>query len=137
MSDPKKFFTKDELLEIELAIKEAEKNTSGELVVHIDSKCNNYPLARAKYIFKTKKLHKTKLRNAVLFYLAVDSRKFAIWADEGINQKVEDNFWNQIASEMTKDFKNSNFVEGLKKAITMAGEALQSHFPYDQQGSLN
>lgn len=137
MSNPKKFFSKEELSQLEAAIKVAEQNTSGEIVVHIDTKCSGNPLQRAKQIFKRAKLYKTKFRNAVLFYLAVDSHKFAIWGDEGINQKVPENFWDEIALGMTKDFKQSRFLEGLIKAIEMSGHTLKEFFPYDQKGSLN
>ena len=36
---------------IEQAIKEAELNTSGEIRVHLESKCSGDPLQRAVYIF--------------------------------------------------------------------------------------
>jgi uncharacterized membrane protein len=35
------------------------------------------------------KMHKTKLRNGVLFYLAIEDHKLAVLGDAGINSKVE------------------------------------------------
>ena len=63
------------------AIKEAELNTSGEIRVHIESKCASDPLQRAVYIFNYLKMYNTQARNGVLIYVAVESRKFAIIGD--------------------------------------------------------
>ena len=126
----KKFFTKDEQNLIKQAIAKAELNTSGEVRVHIDNKCNGDVLDVAANQFKKLDMHKTELRNGVLFYLSVSNRKFAILGDKGINEKVPANFWDIIRDEMAIHFKQNNFVEGLSKGIAMAGEKLKIHFPY-------
>ena len=51
-------------------------------------------LDRAAWVFKKLGMHKTAERNGVLFYLAVDDRKFAIIGDAGINAKVPAGFWD-------------------------------------------
>ncbi len=90
------FFNKQEKENITLAIKEAELNTSGEIRVHIEGKCREEVMDRAVYIFEKLGMHKTELRNGVLFYLAVNDHKFAILGDAGINQVVPDDFWDEI-----------------------------------------
>jgi len=125
-----KFFSKQEQADIKSAIKEAELNTSGEIRVHIETKLKGDPLDRAAYLFDRMGMHKTEERNGVLFYLAVDSRKFAILGDSGINQKVPDNFWDNIRTDMENCFKNGNFTQGLATGIVLAGEQLKKHFPY-------
>ncbi len=45
-------------------------STSGEIRVHIDSKCTGEVMDRAFEVFKKLKIHETGLRNGVLFYLA-------------------------------------------------------------------
>jgi uncharacterized membrane protein len=77
-------------------------------------------------------MHKTELRNGVLFYLAVDDRKFAILGDAGINQEVPDDFWEEIKEKMAEKFKEGLFAEGLSQGIRMAGEQLKAHFPYQE-----
>ena len=64
--------------EIVKAIKSAEKKTSGEIQVHVDKHCKEDVLDRAAHVFKTLKMHETKERNGVLFYLAIKDHKFAI-----------------------------------------------------------
>jgi uncharacterized membrane protein len=75
-------------------------------------------------------MHKTKLRNGVLFYLAIKDKKFAILGDAGINAAVPGDFWEKIKNYMQEEFRKGNFTEGLCEGIRMAGEQLKSHFPY-------
>lgn len=119
------------------AIKNAEKETSGEIQVHIESHCKEDVLDRAAVIFEKLKMHQTKHRNAVLFYLAVEDHKFAILGDAGINSVVPEHFWENIKEEMLVHFKTRAFTEGLRKGIEMSGQQLQQHFPFDQKGNIN
>ena len=130
MINPKDFFTVEQKTTIENAIKEAELNTSGEIRVHLAKKCTKDVLDCAADIFALLKMHKTEQRNGVLFYLAVNSRQFAILGDVGINTKVPENFWDNIKNEVISNFKQEKFAEGLSKGILMAGEKLKEHFPY-------
>lgn len=90
----------------------------------------------AAYIFEKLKMHKTKLRNGVLFYLALENRKFAILGDAGINKVVPDNFWEDVKETVLEHFREGNYTDGLVKGILMAGEKLKEHFPY-QQDDIN
>ena len=119
------------------AIKNAEKETSGEIQVHIESHCKEDVLDRAAVIFEKLKMHQTKHRNAVLFYLAVEDHKFAILGDAGINSVVPEHFWENIKEEMLVHFKTRAFTEGLRKGIEMSGQQLQQQFPFDQKGNIN
>ncbi len=125
----RKFFAKREKDEIQKAILNAEMDTSGEIRVHIESQCRGEVLDRAAYLFKKIGMHKTELRNGVLVYLAVESRKFAIIGDKGINAEVPDDFWNHIKIKMAEHFAKDNFVDGLTEGITMTGKQLKKHFP--------
>jgi uncharacterized membrane protein len=131
------FFTKEEKERIAQAIGEAEQNTSGEIRVHLESKCDDDVLDCAAYIFEKLKMHKTKERNGVLFYLAVTNRKFAILGDAGINAVTPENFWDEIKSAMLGNFVEENFAEGLIIGIKMAGEALKKYFPYNVETDVN
>ncbi len=133
MSVPAKyFFTSQEQQQITQAIREAELNTSGEVRVHIENRCSGDVLDRAAYIFKQLNMHRTKLRNGVLFYLSVNDHKYAILGDVGINQKVPDTFWDEIKEEMAGLFMAGNLADGLTGGIRKAGEQLKTHFPYQK-----
>lgn len=121
---------------IEQAIKEAELNTSGEIRVHLESKCSGDPIQRAVYIFNYLKMYRTQARNGVLVYVAVGSRKFAIIGDAGINAVVPDNFWDGIKEQMQVNFAAGNYVDGLVQAIRESGVSLKRYFPY-QSDDIN
>ncbi len=118
------------------AIKEAELNTSGEIRVHLESKCASDPLKRAVYIFNYLRMYNTKARNGVLVYVAVESRKFAIIGDAGINNIVPDNFWDSIKAGMAAAFSAGDYVGGISGAIKEAGASLKKYFPY-QSDDIN
>lgn len=130
------FFSNEEKQQIKQAIFEAEKSSSGEIRVHIENKCHKDVLDCASQAFAQLKMHKTDLRNGVLFYLAIQSKKFAIIGDVGINQKVPDNFWDEIKEEMLEAFKSNDFVGGLSNGIIKAGLQLKEHFPH-QKNDIN
>jgi uncharacterized membrane protein len=132
----KEYFTDARLAALDVAIKTAEKATSGELRLYVEDSCKEDVLDRAAYLFAELKMHKTDLRNGVLFYLAMKDRKFAILGDGGINAKVGNDFWDHIKIEMLTFFKEGQFSEGLEKGISMAGDALSTHFPY-QRSDVN
>ena len=125
-----KYFTEENKLQITNAIRVAETNTSGEIRVHIEKHCKGEVLDQAAYVFEKLAMHKTELRNGVLFYLAVEDHKFAILGDKGINEAVPDNFWDSIRDVMLSHFKQKQFATGLSKGIEMAGEKLKTQFPY-------
>lgn len=126
------FFSEQQKKQITDAIKAAELNTSGEVRLHVEGSCKGDVLDCAAYWFEKLKMHKTELRNGVLFYLAVNDHKFAILGDAGINAKVPDDFWENIKEHMVAKFKMGQFSEGLAEGILMAGEQLKLHFPYQK-----
>lgn len=126
-----KFLTEEQCQKIESAIGEAEKNCSGEIRVHIDKHCSDNVLDDAAHRFARLKIHKTKLRNGVLFYIAYEDKKFAVIGDKGINAKVESNFWDDVCSVMSERFQHAEFVDGLIQGIMRCGEKLKAFFPYE------
>lgn len=133
------FFTKEQKEIIVSAIREAEKDTSGEIRVHIETHCPGEVLDRAAWLFSKLGMDKTHLRNGVLFYLAVADRKFAVIGDSGINSKVPEGFWNQVREILGKYFTSGLFAEGLAEGIKLAGRQLKNFFPYkkDDINELN
>ncbi len=118
------------------AIKQAERNTSGEIKVHIENRCKGDVEERSLMVFNKLKLNETKLRNGVLIYLAVRDHKFAILGDEGINNVVGQGFWNDVKDLMLSQFKEGRFADGLEQGIQRCGEKLKTYFPY-QSDDIN
>jgi uncharacterized membrane protein len=130
MSKVEDFLTKAEEEEVVEAIRLAEKNTSGEIRVHLEKKTSIAPIERAIEVFHELKMDETQQRNGVIIYVAVKSKQFAIYGDAGINQKVEDDFWDCTKDIMVSHFKNGENKLALVNGIFNVGEQLKNHFPF-------
>ena len=128
----KDFLTEEQQSALISAIKEAEKNTSGEIRIHLDDTCREDPIKRAEKVFRYLGMDRTAQRNGVLIYLACESRVFAIIGDKGINDRVPEGFWNDVKDAMATDFRAGNFTVGMEKAIVAVGEKLKAFFPYQK-----
>jgi len=128
-------FNDEEQQRIRSAIESAEKNTSGQIRVCIEKTCSEGVLDRAAKYFHQLDMHKTRLRNGVLIYVATVDRKFAIIGDAGINKVVPDNFWDDTKEQMLNQFKYGNLVEGIVTGLTIAGDKLKQYFPHQNDGS--
>lgn len=124
-----KYFTQAQKEAMVTAIQQAEKNTSGEIRVHIEKHCKKSPLDRAVEVFAELKMHKTVLRNGVLIYLALEDKKLSIIGDAGINTKVPGDFWDGIKDRMVKNFRAGKICEGICEAIQETGKQLKQYFP--------
>jgi len=139
MSLVEEFLTKDEEQEIIEAIRIAEKNTSGEIRVHIEATTDKDHFERALEVFHLLKMFNTKDENGVLIYVAVEDHKFVIYGDKGINNMVDKDFWYSTKNIMQNHFKNADFKQGLVDGILKAGEELKAHFPWsiDDENELS
>lgn len=131
MSSNREFIDSHEEQLIVEAIREAEKNTSGEIRVHIEDTCPIQEIReRVQALFFELEMEKTQQRNAVLFYLSANDRRFYILGDKGIYQKMPEDFWEKTADLMSIYFQKEEFVKGLTEGILHAGNQLKKYFPY-------
>ena len=130
MAKVEEFLTLKEEQEIISAIKVAEKNTSGEIRVHIEASTNKDVFERALEVFYLLKMFNTQAKNAVLIYVAVNDKKFVIYGDYGINNVVPKNFWDTTRNTMQNHFVKGDFKQGIVDGILKAGEELKTHFPW-------
>lgn len=135
MSLTEDFLSPEEEKEIVQAISEAEKNTSGEIRVHIEAHTEKPPLERAQEVFHSLGMDNTLARNGVLFYIGVQDHTFAIIGDEGIDKAVEDDFWDCTKDIVIEHFKNKSYKQGLVDGILRAGEQLKKYFPYQSDNT--
>jgi uncharacterized membrane protein len=132
-SKKREFFTPDQQQLMVKAIQEAETNTSGEVRLFVESKCKYVdPVDRAKEIFFSLKMEQTKDRNAVLLYMAINDRQLALFADEGIYQRLGANYWNEEVRKIIRSFTKDDYTGGICAVINDIGEALKSEFPYER-----
>lgn len=130
MSKIEDFLTAQEEQQVVAAIKDAEKNTSGEIRVHIEKSTKKLPLQRAKEVFWHLKMDETKAQNGVLFYISVENRQFAIYGDRGIYMQTKSDFWDAEKELVLQYFSKKENAKGLILAIEKVGEKLKKLFPY-------
>ncbi len=129
----KHMLDKESQHKIVASIKEAESKTSGEIRVFIEHHCQYMdPLHRAKEIFANLAMEKTQARNAIIVYVALTDRQFALFGDVAIYEKAGGaEFWKSAAEKLVGHLKKNNVAEGLSNCIHELGTALATHFPYD------
>src|SRR6185503_12440601 len=134
----KEFFTAEEKHQIVKSVQDAEQRTSGEVRVFVESRCRYVDaIDRATEIFFGLEMQKTAQRNAVLLYIAMKDRQLAIFGDEGIHQKVGNQYWKDEVQKMISNFNRDECSKGIKQCVEEIGEALYAHFPFDRKIDKN
>ena len=136
MSNVEDFLTATEEQTIVDAILQAEKNTSGEIRVHIEASAKIDHFSRAQQVFHFLKMDNTKDENGVLIYVAVSDKKFVIYGDKGIDKAVPKGFWDATRDLMSNYFAKGDFTKGIVEGVLKAGKELEAHFPWDH-GDIN
>lgn len=135
---PKSLLSEEDNRLVVKAIRQAEKATSGEVRVFIESRCAwMNAMDRAAEIFFSLKMEQTEQRNAVMVYVAIKDRQLAVFGDEGIHQRVGTEYWNNIVRDMLRDFSAENYGKGIAECVIQIGNALQQYFPYDKDTDKN
>jgi uncharacterized membrane protein len=134
LSRKQNWFTPQENETIVNAIRAAEKRTSGEIRVFIESRCSFVdPVDRAVEVFFGLKMDKTEDRNGVVLYIAMKDQQLAVFGDKGIHEKVGTEFWNKEVNKMLSSFSRENYTDGIVQIVTEIGDALVSNFPYENE----
>ena len=123
--------SEEDLDRIASATQEAERETSGELRVHVVARLLPLENARKRAIREFFRLgvDRTKDGSGVLLFLAVRSGRFEIVADQAINEKVGHEAWNEIAVEITSHIRENSIGDGLEHGVRRIGSFLAQHFP--------
>jgi uncharacterized membrane protein len=122
---------------IKSAIQEAEHRTSGEICVSVAPLFWGSVEKAADKAFARLGMTRTKDRNGVLFFVVPARRKFVVLGDQGIHDRVGQEFWNAVAAAVSEKFRRGDFTGGLVHGIETVGEQLSTHFPYDPDTDKN
>jgi uncharacterized membrane protein len=137
------FISKRKLLDlidngrIKATIAAAEQQTSGEIRVSVSPFFWGNVRKVADKAFIRLGMQSTRERNGILFFVVPSRRRFAIIGDQGIHQKVGQEFWEKLVVVMADDFKQGDFSAGLQKGIAEVGRSLAEHFPYQGEKDVN
>ena len=134
----KNFFTAEEQQLIIESIRNAERMTSGEVRVFVESKCSYMDaIDRAAELFFQLEMQKTDDRNAVLVYVAMKDRQLAVFGDEGIHNKVGNEYWSTEVKKMISNFNRENYAAGISEVVKDIGTALTKNFPFNNDTDKN
>ena len=134
----KDFFSAEEQQLIIEAIRNAERRTSGEVRVFVESKCSYMDaIDRAAELFIRLEMQKTNDRNAVLVYIAMKDRQLAVFGDEGIHNRVGNEYWNIEVQKMISNFNRENYAAGISEVVKDIGAALTKNFPFNNDTDKN
>jgi uncharacterized membrane protein len=125
----RRFLSDSDLEAVQRAIVEAEATTSAEIRVHLDHRCPGDPMARAIAVFEGLGMHSTTERHGVLIYIAIADRKLAVIGDQGIHDRVGDQYWQELVAAVTSHFRDERPRDGLLHALRELSEVLRRHFP--------
>jgi uncharacterized membrane protein len=116
------------------AIHEAETKTTGEIRVHLSRRVfERNTFGRANRLFHQYSMAGTLHRNAILIYVNLRRKKFAIVGDEGAHQAVGQRYWDEVARELKKNFMSTHPENAIALTVTKLGERLMKHFPREVQ----
>jgi len=129
-----KYFSDDDLIEIKHSVAEAEKKTSGEIVVYFQQKRNwlerlyDHDELTLKHFYRLG-AHRTKDKTGVLVYILFNERYFNILADEGIHKKIPFEIWDRVENELKENFAKENYLAGVLSVIKDIEKVLKKEFP--------
>lgn len=127
------FLTDEQEEAVVRAIAQAEKQTSGEIRIHLEEQASRDPLERAARLFHELGMDQTERQNGILIYVATEDHKVAVYAGKGIHRQVEDHFWNDVLELILQHFREGRHAEGLIAAVEASALKLAEMYP--QAGS--
>ena len=114
------------------AIQWAEKGTTGEIRVHITRRWwEPDALKRAQKLFESYGMYRTAERNGVLLYVNLRKKKFAVIGDTGIQAKIGQSYWDDLAKSLREDLLSTHYENAIAFAVRTLGVTLKMHFPVE------
>ncbi len=136
MTQAESFLSPTETQQVVQAIYEAEQLTSAEIKVHLESYSDTPPLIKACEVFRELNMHQTAARNGILIYICIQTKKFALYADVGVSDRVDQLFWEAEKDTLIHHFQHQQYAQGLCKVIADIAQKISVYFPY-QAGDIN
>jgi putative membrane protein len=77
-------------------------------------------------------LHKTVASTGVLIFVSQLERRVILFSDEGIDAKVDAEFWADTDDAVLDGIRRGSLRDGLVAGIGKAGDCLATHFPWTE-----
>ena len=77
-------------------------------------------------------LHKTEAATGVLIFVSLLEHRVILLSDEGIDAKVDAEFWADTDDAVLEGIRRGSLRDGLVAGIGKVGECLATHFPWTE-----
>ena len=122
---------------VKCAIQEAERKTSGEIVVSVSPFFLGSVQRAAERAFVRLGVARTQHRNGVLFFVVPGRRQFVVLGDVAIHQRLGPGFWEGVTQTVSRRFGTGDMNGGLVDGIEQVSRRLAELFPRDDEGDVN
>jgi len=127
--------TAQERSRIAQAIAAAEAHTTGRIAVRLIPDKGVDAFERAKREFGRHGLHLHAHENAAMVLVAPKARRFAVVGDRALHERVGDQFWNDVVTEMRPYFAREAIADAIVHAVERIGTVLHQHFQAPENAS--
>ena len=129
-----KYFSEDELRDIQSELDLVEKNSTGEVILSLRNKRTLLeklytPHELAFKDFDKLGVNNTKEKTGILIFIIFEERYYDIIADEGIYSKIPNSTWNMLEVRLKGEFRKENYFNGLLHLIKNMEKILAKEFP--------
>jgi putative membrane protein len=90
---------------------------------------------RAMRYFAESGVYCTKEHTGILIFVSYLEHEVRIIADKGLNDKIPNDLWTQIADEIAQDIAKGSVKDGFIKAIEKCGALFAENFPLENAES--
>lgn len=118
------------------AVREAEKGTSAQIKVVIESSLHVMDVfrgqtarERALEVFGIERVWDTCENNGILLYLLLAEQDAEIVTDRGFNDKVDETSWRHVCSLLESEHSSSSFARAVCIAVAELGKIAHAVFP--------
>jgi|ERR1035437_4875280 uncharacterized membrane protein YgcG len=125
----RKFLKQIDMAALEAAIREATHGTTGTIRVAILPRFRGSLVKMGEHLAKSLKMTALQGRNGVLILVDPAHRKFLVWGDVAVHERLEPGFFKEAADSISELFRKGDFTGGLRHGIETVGRALAEHYP--------
>jgi uncharacterized membrane protein YgcG len=114
---------------LEEAIREATRGTTGTIRVAVLPRFRGSIVKMGALLAAQLKMTALPERNGVLIVVDPAHRKFLVWGDTAVHERLGPGFFKQAADSISELFRKGDFTGGLRHGIETVGRALTERFP--------
>jgi uncharacterized membrane protein len=125
----RRFLKRIDKASLEEAIREATRGTTGAIRVAVLPRFHGSIVKMGALAATHLKMTALSDRNGVLILVDPVHRKFLVWGDTAVHERLGPGFFKRAADSISELFRKGDFTGGLRHGIETVGRALEEHFP--------